>query len=138
VAVNGVAVAVVAGGAVFVYASVKGKSVLASVQAIVSGNSPSTAAAANTITAAPITPAGGSPSAGNVANQALGKLMAGAYGWGAGDEWTAFNNIVMAESGWDYQAGSASQQIAGMLSYIKGRYGDPISAWTIYLANGSY
>lgn len=133
-AVNGVAVAVVAGGAVFVYASVKGKSVLASVQAIVSGNPPSTAAAANTITAAP----GTAGTAGNAANQALGKLMAGAYGWGAGAEWTAFDNIVTAGSGWNFQAGNASQQVAGMLSKIKGSYGDPVNAWNFYLANGWY
>lgn len=176
-AVNGVAVAAVAAGAVFVFASVKGKSVLSSVQAIVAGKSPSTAAAANTITGTaaavtgtaaaaagggPVTPAGGSPSGGSdAANQALGKLMAAAYGWGTGAEWTALNNIVMAESGWDdeaanptsdargiaqningwsasYQAGDAAQQISWLLSYIKSRYGDPINAWAFHLANGWY
>jgi hypothetical protein len=179
VAVNGVALGAVAAGAVFVYASAKGKSVLSSVQAIVAGNSPSTAAAANTITApavagaggaaaagaaagAGVTATGGSPSGGSdAANEALGRLMAAAYGWGAGAEWTALNNIVMSESGWDanaanptsdargiaqningwsasYQAGNASQQIAWLLSYIKGRYGDPINAWAFHLANGWY
>lgn len=172
-AVNGVALGVVAAGTVFIYASVKGKSVLSSVQAVVAGNSPSTAAAANPITAAPasgtsgggggpVAAAGGSPSGGsNTANQALGKLMAAAYGWGTGAEWTALNNIVMAESGWDdevvnsasdasgiaqningwsadYQAGNAAQQIAWMLSYIKGRYGDPINGWAFHLTNGWY
>jgi hypothetical protein len=179
-AVNGVALAAVAAGAVFVYAGAKGKSVLASVQAVISGKSPSTAAAANTITAAPavtagaappaagasgggtVAPSGGSVSGGsNAANQALGRLMAAAYGWSAGAEWTALNNIVMSESGWDdnaanptsnargiaqningwsasYQQGNASQQIAWLLSYIKGRYGDPINAWAFHLANGWY
>ena len=179
-AVNGVALGAVAAGAVFVYASVKGKSVLSSVQAIVAGKPPSTAAAANTITGAayvpaagagsaaaaasgaPVAAAGGSPSGGsNAANQALGKLMAAAYGWGTGAEWTALNNIVMSESGWDanaanptsdargiaqningwsagYQPGNASQQIAWLLSYIKGRYGDPVNAWAFHLANGWY
>lgn len=35
-------------------------------------------------------------------NQALGKSMAAAqpYNW-TGDQWTALNNIVMSESGWD-------------------------------------
>jgi hypothetical protein len=171
-AVNGVAVAVVAAGAVFVYASAKGKSVLASVQAVVSGKSPSTAAAADPIAGSDaaaaaaaaggtVTAAGGSPSGTDAANQALGRLMATAYGWGTGDEWTALNNIVMAESGWDdeaanptsdargiaqningwgpgYEAGNAAEQIAWLLSYIKSRYGDPIAAWNFHLANGWY
>jgi hypothetical protein len=172
-AVNGVALAAVAAGAVFVYASAKGKSVLASVQAVVAGKSPSTAAAANPITATvsttagaassgAVTAAGGSPSGGsNTANAALGKLMAAAYGWATGAEWTALNNIVMSESGWNdeaanpssnargiaqningwsasYQAGNASQQIAWLLAYIKSRYGDPVAAWNFHLANGYY
>lgn len=33
------------------------------------------------------------------ANQALGKQMVEAAGWGS--QWPAFNSIVMAESGWD-------------------------------------
>jgi hypothetical protein len=174
VAVNGVALGAVAAGAVFLYASVKGKSVLSSVQAIVAGKSPSTAAAANAITPAPavtagtgtaagaVAAAGGSPAGGSdAANQALGRLMAAAYGWSTGAEWTALNNIVMAESGWDdeaanpasdargiaqnisgwsasYPAGNAALQIAWLLSYIKSRYGDPVAAWAFHLANGWY
>ena len=87
--------------------------------------------------------------------------MAAAYGWSTGDEWTALNNIVMAESGWDdeaanpasdargiaqnisgwgpgYEAGNAAEQIAWLLSYIKSRYGDPINAWIFHQANGYY
>jgi hypothetical protein len=170
--VNGVALGAVAAGAVFVFASVKGKSVLASVQAVVAGRSPATAAAANPITPAPVaagaaaggtvTPAGGSPSGGsNAANAALGRMMAAAYGWAAGAEWTALNNLVMSESGWDanaanpasdargiaqkisgwsadYQAGNAAQQIAWLLAYVKSRYGDPVAAWNFHLANNYY
>lgn len=104
----------------------------------------------------------GNPSGGsNSQNQALGRMMAASYGWGSGAEWTALNNIVMAESGWsstaanptsnargiaqningwsaNYQEGNAQQQIAWLLSYIKGRYGDPINAWNFHLANGWY
>src|SRR5437016_4942846 len=48
-----------------------------------------------------VTPAGGNPSGGSAAaNQAMGKMMATAYGWGSGAEWTALNNLVMSESGW--------------------------------------
>jgi hypothetical protein len=45
----------------------------------------------------------GNPKGGTTAqNQALGQQMAAAqpYNW-TGDQWTALNNIVMAESGWD-------------------------------------
>jgi peptidoglycan DL-endopeptidase CwlO len=70
VAVNGVALGAVAAGAVFVFASVKGKSVLASVQAIVAGKSPSTAAPADTIagTAGTAAAASGAPAAGGTAS----------------------------------------------------------------------
>ena len=35
------------------------------------------------------------------ANKALGQQLAAGYGWGSGDQWTALNNVVMAESGWN-------------------------------------
>jgi hypothetical protein len=34
-------------------------------------------------------------------NKALGQQLAASYGWGSGDQWTALNNVVMAESGWN-------------------------------------
>jgi hypothetical protein len=72
-------------------------------------------------------------------------------GW-VGGEWIALFNVEMAEagfnpfaanptsnarglaqkiSGWsaDYQPGNVQQQTAWLLSYIAGRYGDPIRAW---------
>lgn len=107
-------------------------------------------------------PAGVAAPGGSAAqNQALGKLLAQPYGWSSGPEWTALNNVVEAESGWSdtvansssgaagiaqningfsssYQSGNAQQQIAWLLSYIKGRYGDPIAAWNFHVANGWY
>lgn len=98
----------------------------------------------------------------NAQNKALGKLMAASYGWNTGEEWTALDNLVMSESGWSdtilngqgsgaagiaqkitgfdssYQSGNAQQQIAWLLSYIKGRYGDPVTAWNFHLANNWY
>ena len=98
------------------------------------------------------------------ANKALGQAMAAAYGWATGQEWTALNNVVMSESGWCNVAqnpGSTAYgigqfldttwagtgysktsnpavQIAAMLKYIKGRYGDPIKAWAFHVANNWY
>jgi hypothetical protein len=95
-------------------------------------------------------------------NKALGQRMAAAVGW-TGAQWVAFNNIVMAESGWSatiknptssasgiaqningfgpgYQSGNAGQQIAWMIHYIQtnGNFHDPISAWQFHLAHGWY
>jgi len=105
---------------------------------------------------------GGSVAPGtNAQNKALGQRMAAAVGW-TGAEWTALNNLVMSESGWNstilntqgsgaagiaqnirgfgpgYQRGNAAQQIAWMISYIKTRYGDPINAWNFHMANNWY
>jgi hypothetical protein len=109
----------------------------------------------------------GNPQGGTDAqNQALGKQMAAAqpFNW-TGSQWTALNNIVMAESGWNTHAtnptsgaygipqslpGSkmasagadwqtdARTQIAWMLEYIRSRYGTPLIAWSFHLANGWY
>ncbi len=105
-------------------------------------------------------PAGGDPAK----NAALGKKMAARFGW-TGEQWTALNNIAMAESGWSTTAEngssgaygipqalpgskmasagknwktSAGVQIFWMLHYIRARYGTPAKAWQFHLANGWY
>jgi hypothetical protein len=109
-----------------------------------------------------VSASGGNATGGsNSANEALGKSMAAAYGWGSGTEWTALNNVVMRESGWSstvtnpssgaagiaqniagfgpgYESGNASEQISWLLAYIKGRYGDPVGAWDHELSAGWY
>ena len=108
-----------------------------------------------------ITSQGGQPSGTGAANQALGRVLAASYGWGTGSQWTALDNIAMAESGWSdtvvnptsgaagiaqkidgfgpgYERGNAPQQILWMLRYIKDRYGTPVAAWQFHLANGWY
>lgn len=109
----------------------------------------------------------GNPKGGSAQeNAAIGKKMAAAapYNW-TGAQWTALNNIVMAESGWDASAqnptsgaygipqalpGSkmasaganwktdAGTQIKWMLQYIRQRYGTPEAAWNFHLAHGWY
>lgn len=95
--------------------------------------------------------------------QALGQKMVAQAGWGG--QWAAFNNIVMAESGWNIHADNASSgaygipqalpgskmasagpnwqnsaqtQIAWMIGYIRSRYGNPNNAWAFHQANGWY
>ena len=86
----------------------------------------------------------------NAANIALAKQMAAAAGW-TGAEWNALYAVIMDESGGSstvvnsssgaagiaqnisgfgpgYESGNAAQQIAWMINYIKGRYGDPEAA----------
>ena len=109
----------------------------------------------------PVKPSGGNPSKANSANQQLGQQMAAQFGWDKGDEWTALNNVVMRESGWDataanptsdargiaqningwsasYQEGNAQQQISWLLNYIHGRYGTPQAAWQHEINYGWY
>jgi colicin import membrane protein len=165
--VTGTSLAALAGGSVLLWSAVTGKSVLMITRNVISGGGPGAVPAGSADTAPGAAPGSASASGGNAtggsdaANEALGRSMAALYGWGTGAEWTALNNIVMAESGWDdeaanrtsdargiaqningwsssYQEGNASQQIAWLLSYIKGRYGDPIAAWQFHVANGWY
>jgi resuscitation-promoting factor RpfB len=92
---------------------------------------------------------------------ALGQRLAGGYGWGSGGEWTCLDELWTRESGWSataanpasdargiaqdisgwsasYQYGNAPQQIGWGLSYIRGRYGDPCTAWNHETADGWY
>lgn len=88
---------------------------------------------------------GGAPSA----NEALGRAMMLAAGWGA-SEWPSLKALWTQESGWDansvnsssgaygipqalghghpFNLGDARAQIAWGLNYIKGRYGSPSGA----------
>jgi hypothetical protein len=176
-AFSGPAIGAIAVGGLLVFAGVKGYSLATTVQDVIQGHSPvtqaqstaitgTTAAQAATTLTSPsggtITSVGGEPSGTDAENKALGQQMAAAspYNW-TGPEWTALNNIVMAESGWsdtvtnpdssaagiaqnisgfsaDYPSGDAAAQIAWMLAYIKQRYGTPVFAWTFHLLHGYY
>ena len=178
---TGLAVAATAVGVVLVWSGIENEGIFATIDDVIHGNAPTAGASAvaigsttstgssgtGAVSAADVlngnvTAQGGEPSEAQLeANQALGQQMAAAYGWGSGSEWVAFNNIVMAESGWnadaknpdstavgiaqdingwssDYQEGNAPQEIAWMLQYIQQRYGNPINAWAFHLAHGWY
>lgn len=104
-----------------------------------------------------VSASGGNPASKSTeaANQKLGKQMASAWGWGSGSQWTALNNVEMAEAGWNNYAQNptstafgigqflnstwatvgatkttnAAQQISAMYNYIYKRYGNPEKAW---------
>jgi hypothetical protein len=178
--ISGIAVAEVLTGFVLLWSGAKNATIKDTLTSFLKGTEP----AANPTGAPTIgvgEPAAGSTAAGTsstaaanapaadltgtaAANEALGKVMAAAYGWATGTEWTDLNNIVMAESGWRNTAQNPTStaygifqfldstwasvgysktsdpatQIAAGLKYIKTKYGDPIKAWAFHLANGYY
>lgn len=167
--IDGIGLAALFAGSIITYAGIKGISVPHALQSVVQGQKPSgldQPVSGGTVTVTSpaggtITSSGGQPAGSDAANQALGRVLAAGYGWGTGDEWTALNNIAMAESGWSdtvtnpssgaagiaqrisgfgpgYESGNARQQITWMLQYIKQRYGDPIAAWQFHEQNGFY
>jgi cell wall-associated NlpC family hydrolase len=71
--ISGTGLVAVLAGSVFLYAGIRGKSVLGSVQAVISGKSPETGPAANTISAPtePVTPAGQTSAGGTIPGTAL-------------------------------------------------------------------
>lgn len=167
--IDGLSLGLVAAGGLLGYAGIKGYSIPHALQAFVAGKVPTGQPdhpIASVVTANNTMAAGGKPAAAGTskhspqANQALGRVLAAAYGW-TGAQFTALNNIAMAESGWQdevtnpgsgaagiaqnirgwgpgYQQGNARQQIEWMLSYIKSRYGTPAAAWQFHLQNGWY
>lgn len=174
--VNGFSLAYTATGAVVLWSGIRGWSISETFKNLLSGKTPSASTETISTTAADTAPAGtsgggaataagGNPgTAAEKANQATGKLMAAAYGWSTGTEWTALNNVVMAESGWNNLAQNPTStaygifqfldttwastgyakssnpvtQIAAGLKYVKQRYGDPVKAWQFHQANGYY
>lgn len=174
--ISGTAIFIVLGGSVLLYAGLKGKSPASTFRALIAGQSPTTVGQSTPIESAiagvvpvdsgllsgiasgnttfdPSTSAVG----GTVAkNKAIGRMLATAYGWGSGDQWTALDMLWTRESGWRNDAEnqssgalgiaqalppskypvagqkpilSASAQIAWGLNYIAGRYGNPVNAW---------
>jgi hypothetical protein len=109
-------------------------------------------------------PTGGSVSGNRAANKRLGQQLAASYGWSTGSQWTALNNLVMGESGWDNNAQNPTStaygigqflnttwatvggtktsnptiQIKLMLKYIKMRYGTPEKAWAMWQARSPH
>lgn len=130
--VNGLALGSVAAGGLFLYAAVQGKSILSTVQALIKGQSPSSASSANKIplasdianaaaSAAGSVSAGGSTAAGvanasglgtgvastSNAQQAL-QQTAAQFGWGSGAQWQALFNLEMQEAGFNPNARNPS------------------------------
>jgi hypothetical protein len=124
-----------------------------------SGTSPSTSGAAASGTASG-TPGAVAPT---TDIQKYAQELLNQYGWG--DQWTSFNNIVMAESSWNVTATNQSSgaygipqalpgskmasagadwqsngetQLKWMMGYIQQVYGSPDKAWAFHVTHGWY
>lgn len=172
--INGWTVGYTAIGGIVLWSGISGTSLTTTFQDLLKGQAPSQnqeTIATNTVETSsgsgstPVTATGGNPASSTTeaVNQAQGRLLAATFGW-TGAQWTALNNIVMAESGWNNQAqnpgstaygigqfldttwatvgytktSDSTTQIIAMLNYIKQRYGTPENAWAFHLANGYY
>jgi hypothetical protein len=164
-AINGIALGSVAVGTLFAYSAVKGKSVLATAQSIVRGQSPATlsnvypivgqATSTNTGTGTAQTGTSTGVASPTAYQQYAFSLFSG-YGWGT-DQEQALVSLWNQESGWNPNAVNPSSGAAGIpqditgnmhggwqgqiqwgLSYIKQRYGTPAMAWAHEQANNWY
>lgn len=112
---SGPAIGMMAIGSLFLYSAVKGKSVLTSAQAIITGQSPQTVAQTNPITAT--TPSGGSigPVTGAGSGKAIMQKTATQFGWGSGSQWTALQALEGQEdSGYSTTIKNPSSGALGM------------------------
>jgi hypothetical protein len=166
--ISGVAVGAVLAGGLLVYVAVKNESISSAIKAVaLTGRAP-VAASTGPVTTEPPTGTSGGGAGETIqsgSNKALGKLMAGAYGWSFGAQWDALDKLWSRESGWRNTAKNpsgaygipqalpesklpfAGQQRGGSipavqigwgLKYIKETYGDPITAWAHEESAGWY
>lgn len=164
-AINGIALAAGATGAVFLWSALENKGILATVKSVVSGQKPTpgpeaatqaSTGSTSTAPAAPVSVTG---------NVATGKMLAAGFGWGSGAQWDALYALWERESGWSNTAqnptsgaygipqslpaskmgvaanpptSSPTAQIEWGLSYIEGTYGTPVNAWAHETEYGWY
>lgn len=118
--VNAIAVGAVATGLLFIWAGVKGTSVLGATQSLIKGTQPAdtqtnaievSSSSAGDSTGSGTTLAKG----GTVAqNKNIGKMLASSYGWSDGAQWDALVYIWTHESGWSNTAENPSSGAYGI------------------------
>lgn len=105
-------------GSVFVYAGLTGRSVLASIQAIVSGKAPNTAGKTVGISGSSGASGGGSPGGSTAvsggSNKALLFAAAAQHGWTSQGELSALDNLEMHEAGYSATARNSSSGAFGI------------------------
>lgn len=121
--INGVALGALGVGSIFLYSAIKGKSVLASSQAIISGKSPGTVPQTTGIAPVAVTDAtnpgnsvttgGGTAVANTGTNKSILQNTAAGFGW-TGAEWSALDWIENAEAGYSATVKNGSSGALGM------------------------
>jgi hypothetical protein len=111
--VNGIALGAGVAGSVFLYSALMNKSILSTTKSIIQGKQPtpgpqqqqqgSSGGPGSQIGVNLVTSTLG-VSGSNTGNQALGQLMAAAYGWGTGANWAFLRTGWREESGWRVDA----------------------------------
>lgn len=126
-------------GSLFLYAGIKGKTVLGSIQAVVSGKPPSTAPGANPITGTSYPAPGGGGAGGTMptagSGQAALQQAAASVGW-TGAQWQALANVEMREAGFNPQARNPSSGALGMAQALG--HGTAATAGTLGNEYGGY
>lgn len=157
---DGLALGAIAAGGLFLYAGLKGKTVLGTVQALIKGNSPASAASANPVPIAADIAGAASSAAGSVTlgntgaanptaaqNQATAKMLAISMGhadWTTGQQWQDWLSLWNQESSWQDEVNKGSgaagiaQKISGYdASYQQGNLPQQIT-WGISYIAGRY
>jgi hypothetical protein len=119
-AINGVALGALGIGGIFFYSAIKGKSVLATTQSVITGKSPATVKQAYPITDNSPTSTdqqSSSVNGGVVANTGTNKSIlqktAAGFGW-TGAQWTALDRIELQEAGYSSTIKNGSSGALGM------------------------
>lgn len=116
--VNGPALATMTIGSLFLYSAVKGKSILSSTQAIITGQSPQTVAQTNPIASNTPLDSGGNASGTPVSNNGPAKQIlqktASQFGWGSGAQWTALDAVEMEEAKYQPDVKNGSSGALGL------------------------
>jgi resuscitation-promoting factor RpfB len=151
--ISGPAVASIGAGALFIYAGIKGQSVLKAIENVVSGKAPST----GNVETATLTTGNNSSGSGSgasssattnnsvSANQALAKQLAiqmGHSDWTTGQEWSDWVSLWNQESGWSINAANPTSSARGIAQningygpdYLQGNAGSQISWGINYIA----
>lgn len=125
-AINGIALGALGIGGLFLFSAVKGKSILATAQNVITGQSPAlvqpstqilgnTAEQVATLTSpAPNTTTGVGPVANAGTNKMILNATAVNFGWGSGQEWSALDDIEMEEAGYSASIKNPSSGALGI------------------------
>lgn len=122
---DGVGLSALGIGSVFIFAGIKGYSVLAVIQNLVTGKPILTDVTSVTpLTTSDSTTGGISSPVGDAVgtNQEIAKMLAASYGWDSGAEWEALVLLWQQESSWNNHANNTSSGAYGIpqaLPYTK-------------------